>query len=70
MATHSSSLGVGVTAAIAEAKATVLIYLMNPVGIGEHPQHLIEVDKQLDKIAQAEEKLDALDSFKIPEGEK
>ena len=57
-------------AEISEADAIANIYLENSVGIGEHPQHLIEIDKQLDKIAQAEEKLDALDSFKIPEGEK
>ena len=55
---------------IAEADATINIYLTNSVGIGEHPQHLIEVDKQLDKIAQAEEKLDALDSFRKKEEEK
>ena len=50
-------------AQIAEADATIKIYFENSVGIGEHPQHLEEIDKQLDKIAQAEEKLDALDSF-------
>ena len=55
---------------IAEADATINIYLTNSVGIGEHPQHLIEIDKQLDKIAQAEEKLDALDSFRKKEEEK
>ena len=49
---------------IAEAHATINIYLTNSVGIGEHPQHLDEIDKQLDKIAQAEEKLDALDAFR------
>ena len=38
-------------------KLTVKIYLENSVGIGEHPQHVEEVDKQIDKIAQAEEKL-------------
>tara|TARA_R100001443_G_scaffold80007_1_gene87100 strand:- start:374 stop:553 length:180 start_codon:yes stop_codon:yes gene_type:complete len=48
----------------------LIYYLTNSVGIGEHPQHLIEVDKQLDKIAQAEEKLDALDSFRKPAEEK
>jgi hypothetical protein len=26
------------------------------VGIGEHPQHLEEIDKQLNKIAEAEDK--------------
>ena len=48
---------------ISEAHATINIYLTNSVGIGEHPQHLEEVDKQLDKISQAEEKLDALEDF-------
>ena len=48
---------------IASADATIHIYLNNSVGIGEHPQHLEEVDKQLDKISQAEEKLDALEDF-------
>ena len=57
-------------AEISSAHATIYIYLTNPVGIGEHPQHLIEIDKQLDKIAQAEEKLDALDSFRKKEEEK
>ena len=51
-------------AQIAESLATLSIYLTNSVGIGEHPQHLDEIDKQLDKIAQAEEKLDALDAFR------
>ena len=42
-------------AQIAEADATVKIYLENSVGIGEHPQHIDEVDKQFEKIAAAEE---------------
>ena len=54
---------------IAEAHATINIYLTNSVGIGEHPQHLEELDKLMDKIAQAEEKLDALESFYIPREE-
>ena len=33
-------------AQIAEADATIKIYLENSVGIGEHPQHIEEVDKQ------------------------
>ena len=32
-------------AEIAAAYATALIYFDNPVGIGEHPQHLEELDK-------------------------
>ena len=54
---------------ISAAHATIKIYLENPVGIGEHPQHLEELDKLMDKNAQAEEKLDALESFYIPKEE-
>tara|TARA_R100001510_G_C7602792_1_gene168853 strand:- start:450 stop:653 length:204 start_codon:yes stop_codon:yes gene_type:complete len=50
-------------AEISSGEATVKIYLENSVGIGEHPQHIEEVDKQIDKIAQAEEKLKILKSF-------
>jgi len=52
-------------AQIAESEATLEIYLSNSVGIGEHPQHIDEVDKQLQKIAEAEEKLVSLQSFKL-----
>jgi len=48
---------------VSTAEATVKIYLENSVGIGEHPQHIEEVDKLIDKIAQAEEKLKILKSF-------
>ena len=51
-------------AEIAEADATANIYLQNSVGIGEHPQHIEEVDKQLQKISDAQEKLDALEIFR------
>ena len=51
-------------AQIAEADATINIYLNNSVGIGEHPQHIEEVDKQLQKISEAQEKLDALEIFR------
>ena len=53
---------------IAEASATVNIYLTNSVGIGEHPQHLEEIDKQIDKIAQAEEKIEVLEKFEPEKG--
>ena len=51
-------------AQVAEAHATIKIYLENSVGIGEHPQHIEEVDKQLQKISDAQEKLDALEIFR------
>ena len=50
-------------AEIAEADATANIYLENSVGIGEHPQHIEEVNKQIDRIANAKEKLEVLDEF-------
>jgi hypothetical protein len=52
-------------AKISEADATIKIYLTNPVGIGEHPQHLEEIDKLLGVIADAEDKLQALQPFKL-----
>ena len=48
---------------IAEADATINIYLENSVGIGEHPQHLQEIDKLLGKIGHAKEKLEQLEDF-------
>ena len=51
-------------AKIAEADATMKIYLEKSVGIGEHPQHLDEVDKQFEKIATAQEKLEVLEDFR------
>ena len=47
-------------AEIAENKATLNIYLTNPVGIGEHPQHIEEIDKLITKIADAEDKLETI----------
>ena len=52
-------------AQIAEADATIKIYLENSVSIGEHPQHIDEVDKLITKIAEAQEKLKELKVFKI-----
>ena len=52
-------------AKISEAEATIEIYLTKSVGIGEHPQHVDEVDKLIDTIAQNEEKLKILHKFKL-----
>ena len=56
-------------AQIAEAEATLEIYLDHSVGIGEHPQHIDEVNKQIEKIANAKEKLEVLDEFEPEKGE-
>ena len=45
---------------IAAAFAVVVVYFDNSVSIGEHPQFIEEMDKQLDVLASAEEKLTAL----------
>ena len=52
-------------AQISSADATIKIYLTNSVGIGEHPQHLEEIDKLLQQIVDAEEKIKALQPFKL-----
>ena len=52
-------------AQISAADATIKIYLTNSVGIGEHPQHLEEMDKLLQQIVDAEEKIKALQPFKL-----
>jgi hypothetical protein len=45
---------------IAAAYATLIIYFDNSVGIGEHPQQLEEMDKLVDAIASAEDKIKSL----------
>ena len=52
-------------AQISEADATLKIYFEHSVGIGEHPQHIDEVDKLIEKIAAAEEKLEVLQGFTL-----
>ena len=45
---------------IAESSAILKIYFDSPAGIGEHPQHIDEMDKLLGKIADAQGKLESL----------
>ena len=51
-------------AIISESEAAIEIYLTKPVGIGEHPQHIEEIDKLINKIAEAEDKIAVLERFK------
>ena len=44
------------------AHANLNIYLTNPVGIGEHPQHFDEMDKLVDAMTAARDKLEILDN--------
>ena len=48
---------------MAEAEATLLVYFTNPVGIGEHPQHIEEMDKLVEKMVNAQDKMNALETF-------
>ena len=53
------------TAQISAADATIKIYLEKSVGIVEHHQHLEEIDKLLQQIVDAQEKIKELQAFKI-----
>jgi len=46
-----------------EAEASLLVYFGHSVGIGEHPQHIEEMDKLVEKIASAKDKLETLEEF-------
>ena len=50
-------------AQVSEAEATLMVYFNNPVGIGEHPQHLEEMDKYVEKLATANDKLENIKEF-------
>ena len=41
-------------------RTSMLIYFNNSVGIGEHPQHLEEMNEMLGKITEANDKLESL----------
>ena len=53
----------------ARAEANLDVLISNPVGIGEHPQHIDEIDKLIEKIAEAEDKKTALKAYIIPKAE-
>jgi hypothetical protein len=48
---------------VAEAEATLMIYFTSPVGIGEHPQHIEEMDKYVEKLTNAIDKTEKLKDF-------
>ena len=53
-----------------EGERTKALYQLDlafqkPVAIGEHPQHVDEADKLIEKIAAAEEKLRVLQEYKL-----
>ena len=44
-----------------EANATMSIYFNHSVGIGEHPQHIEEMDKLISTMVDANDKLELLE---------
>lgn len=52
-----------------EAIATLEVYVKNAVGIGEHPQIIEEMAKLVDKVAEVNGSLEALDEIFIQDGE-
>ena len=50
-------------AEIAAGKATARVYLEKPVAIGEHPQFAEEIDKQLEAITCACDKIKAIEKY-------
>ena len=44
------------------AKATIQVYMDKAVGIGEHPQFVHEIDKQLEAISCASDKIKVIDT--------
>jgi hypothetical protein len=48
---------------IQESKTILSIYFENSVGIGDHPNHLEEMDNLIEKMANADEKIKILESI-------
>ena len=44
-------------------RANIVVYLENPVGIGEHPDIMEAVESELAKLSEADEKLATLDKY-------
>mgnify|MGYP003646731852 FL=1 len=45
---------------IAMAQANIKVYMANPAGIGEHPDVVGAIDMEIEKMANADEKLQAV----------
>lgn len=46
-----------------DGEASLMVYFTSPVGIGEHPQHIEEMDRLVEKISNAKEKLEIIREF-------
>ena len=52
-------------AQMAQAEANVKVFMENPVGVGEHPNIVQEVEKLLKEIKDAKEMLDELKNWRL-----
>ena len=52
---------------VAVARANIEVYMTSSVGIGEHPDLVSAIESQFDVIANARDKLDAIDEFEKDE---
>jgi len=50
-------------AEVEKAKSNIMVYLKNPVGIGEHPDLAGAIDSQIEIIAHAEDKIEVLKKY-------
>ena len=55
---------------IAKHKANVLVYLNNPVGVGEHPDIIETMEKEVLEIAKYQDVIDVLDQHFAEEEQK
>jgi hypothetical protein len=55
---------------IAKHKANVLVYLNNPVGVGEHPDIIDTMEKEVLEIAKYQDVIDMLDQHFAEEEQK
>lgn len=52
-----------------EAVGTLSVYFNNAAGIGEHPQIIDEMDKQVEQFANADDCLKAIEEIKLRAGD-
>tara|TARA_R100001443_G_scaffold85946_2_gene92611 strand:- start:76 stop:276 length:201 start_codon:yes stop_codon:yes gene_type:complete len=45
------------------ARANIMVYEKNPAGIGEHPDIVEAIETQVEKIAQADEKIATIEKY-------
>jgi len=50
-------------AQIASATANINVYMVNPAGIGEHPDLVEAVDSQIKLIAEAQDNIEVIDNL-------